>query len=346
MLEGVAAKQARAERFAIRLWAEGHEPIEVRPGDSIYVGRHPCNDLVLHHMSASRFHAVLEWPQGAPRPLLRDRSSGNGTWLDGQRLSRDGNGHPLHGGEALRFGTLRVSLELRCDGFAAPALLPDQDEALILFSDVGGSFSDYAFDQSSLQRVLYDLEQMRRTGALRFQSDGFSALLTFCMGTIVAAQSPQERDAEVVVARVLECRHGSYGFSRSFEPVEAELELSVAEILRAQREETSRFAKLGSDEAEQAQVTGGSPFEPVKLDDSALFAESEIGLVDVEFDLFEEPDSAPAGTLDVSQPAADDWCFDVSDVLDAPVFESGADEDEFSIDLSDLGLDPSEVWSA
>lgn len=333
--------RSQPERLTLRLWAEGHEPVELRPGEQIYVGRHPCNDLVLHHMSASRFHAVLEWPRGATRPVLRDRGSGNGTWLEGQRLSATGTAHTLHGDEALRFGKLDVSLQLRCDGFAAPALLPAQDEALILFSDVGGSFADYAFDQCSLQRVLYDLEQNSRTGALRFQSDDFSALLTFCLGKIVAAESPQEREGEIVVARVLECRHGSYSFSRSFEPVEAQLELSVSEILRVQREETSRFAKLGLDE------TLDQDDEPVHmLDDSALFAASEIGPVDFVFDVLDEASAEESPNMDLSESADDGWSFDVSDIMDGPVFADEPDDDEFSIDLSDLGLDPSEVWSA
>ena len=42
------------------------------------------------------------------------------------------------------------------------------------------------------------------------------------------------------------------------------------------------------------------------------------------------------------------WTFDVSDVLDAPAFHDPRDDDddEFVIDIAELGLTPDQVWSA
>src|SRR5512142_2655219 len=95
----------------------GGEPIRIEK-DPAAVGRDPRADVVLTHPSVSRKHAVLE--ETAHGWMVADQNSGNGTWIDGQRVIRA----LLRPGQSVRFGavTFTVSLERpRAAAAAEPA---------------------------------------------------------------------------------------------------------------------------------------------------------------------------------------------------------------------------------
>ncbi len=103
------------------LWlvpADG-EPVRIEKNPAA-VGRDPRADVVLSHPSVSRKHAVLE--QTAHGWLVADQNSGNGTWVDGQRVIRA----LLRAGQSLRFGAVAftVSLERPQIGAAAQPAEP------------------------------------------------------------------------------------------------------------------------------------------------------------------------------------------------------------------------------
>ncbi len=71
---------------------------DLRP-PGISIGRETDNDIVLEGEGASRYHAKIEWRDGAW--ILRDLGSTNGTKVDGTRIAAD---HRLVPGERLRIG--------------------------------------------------------------------------------------------------------------------------------------------------------------------------------------------------------------------------------------------------
>ena len=77
--------------------------------DSLSIGRHPSNDLVLNQARASRGHARLERKGDAF--LLRDLDSTNGTWMGDRRIAQ----HLLCNGETFRIGDARLVFK---SGFA------------------------------------------------------------------------------------------------------------------------------------------------------------------------------------------------------------------------------------
>jgi len=101
------------------LWlvpADG-EPVRIEKNPAA-VGRDPRADVVLTHPSVSRRHAVLE--QTAHGWLVADQNSGNGTWVDGQRVIRA----LLRAGQSLRFGAVAFTVSLerpRVEAAAQPA---------------------------------------------------------------------------------------------------------------------------------------------------------------------------------------------------------------------------------
>jgi predicted component of type VI protein secretion system len=81
------------------------EPIRVEK-DPAAVGRDPRADVVLTHPSVSRRHAVLE--RTTHGWMVADQNSGNGTWIDGQRVIRA----LLRPGQTVRFGALTFTVSL------------------------------------------------------------------------------------------------------------------------------------------------------------------------------------------------------------------------------------------
>ena len=87
--------------------------------DFVSVGRNEGNDVVLPDPSVSRFHAFLrELPDGSL--VVQDARSGNGTFLCGNPVPRQGEGAPVavRSGDAIRFGDIH-GVVLDAAGLAA-----------------------------------------------------------------------------------------------------------------------------------------------------------------------------------------------------------------------------------
>jgi len=82
------------------------EPIRIDKGP-VTVGRDSGVDIVVNDPSVSRKHAVLE-PSGQDW-MVADQKSGNGTWIDGQRVIRA----LLRAGQSLRLGAVSFTVSLQ-----------------------------------------------------------------------------------------------------------------------------------------------------------------------------------------------------------------------------------------
>lgn len=82
------------------VWVEKREGNPFR--HMVTIGRVPNNDIVFATPTLSKIHAYLrlEPPQGW---WIHDQRSTNGTWVDGQRLPRDGRS-PLRDGSWINLG--------------------------------------------------------------------------------------------------------------------------------------------------------------------------------------------------------------------------------------------------
>jgi len=74
-------------------------PDQIEFTDSLTIGRHPLNKLVLGHARISSRHASIEWTDRGWR--IRDLGSRNGTSIDGKKF--DGS-RSLRAGHVIRFG--------------------------------------------------------------------------------------------------------------------------------------------------------------------------------------------------------------------------------------------------
>ena len=71
-------------------------------GDALSVGRNPSNDVVIATPGASRKHARVE--RRADAVVIRDLDAGNGTWVNGQRVTE----RVLEDGDTIRIGDARL----------------------------------------------------------------------------------------------------------------------------------------------------------------------------------------------------------------------------------------------
>ena len=98
----------------------GTEPVEIPLAkDTITIGRSPDNDIVLDDQRVSRHHARLVRQNG--HFILTDLGSSNGTWLYGERISKDVEVTP---GATFKVGAHSVTIKVadeKKNGAAVPA---------------------------------------------------------------------------------------------------------------------------------------------------------------------------------------------------------------------------------
>jgi pSer/pThr/pTyr-binding forkhead associated (FHA) protein len=86
-------------------------------GDSLLIGRSPQAGLRIPDQAVSRRHCLLLGLRGVPAGdrcwILVDLGSRNGTWLNGQRISRP---HPLRAGDRVQFGRIHELLLINRPG--------------------------------------------------------------------------------------------------------------------------------------------------------------------------------------------------------------------------------------
>jgi len=207
----------------------GRKPLKLAPGDRLRIGRHSSNEISLNDGQVSRFHAALVWDPDEDRPYVRDNESANGVELDGVVI--DERAH-LSGGNRVVIGSTTLSLELREDT-SGDFLVADEDDGLTLFSDKGQEL-DGALTTGEIERLLLTLEENERTGTLtvtpwgKEEPDPFS--LTFSQGKVMTATGPGVV-AEGAIDDLLLVEKGKYHFSRSVEPTEDALDLSIKAFL-------------------------------------------------------------------------------------------------------------------
>lgn len=90
------------------MWVEGARERVPLEGERLTIGQSASNDLPLaFDRTVSRVHAVVE--RMGERWLVRDLSSRNGTFVNGERILGE---RPLRGGDEIRVGSVRLVARL------------------------------------------------------------------------------------------------------------------------------------------------------------------------------------------------------------------------------------------
>lgn len=219
----------------------------LRPGDSVKIGRHPDNDIVISNPGVSRSHMAItwyqedDWPTAVPGPAL------NLPLVNGRALVQS---TPLRNRSTLTILDNDLRIELRNCGEAA--ILSDSGDDVALFSDYGPTVSGAVLSGEDLEGVFRNLEAHQRSGALRLITEGSVGFVTFCLGRIMEVKFQHAQKTRALEKILLLRDRIDYEFSSSFEPVEYPLNMWFS----AYKKQRARDALLSFSDRKTAKIKG------------------------------------------------------------------------------------------
>jgi len=240
---------SRADDVYIVVRCLGQKSLKLRRGETLRIGRHHTNDLVLNDSAISRFHCSIEWDSDDDRPWLVDNGSANGVEVDGREV--DGR-CVISGDNQLTIGDFTVVLQLKAGvSTTRKAERPSSDSAILdddgsgpirLFSEKTGRMRGDLQDGLALQRLLLDLEAGQRTGTLTVREGAETSRVMFGMGRVVTARRGEAR-GRAALLELLNMSSAAYEFRSEIEPAEESLDLSIQEFLAQEGQLTARMVR-------------------------------------------------------------------------------------------------------
>lgn len=221
------------DRRAIFRDASGQDTVLV-PGETLRLGRHVDNDIVINDTTASRFHATVRWDPELERPVLYDNGSANGTVVNGTEVHNAT--HPVGQHAVIEISGHRLDVRLENCG-ETPAILKNAGDMVTLFSDQGPEIKGTIGTDASIRELLQRLEAERRTGTLVLSSSG--AKVTVCLGKLMQANVGKFTGRNAL-NKIYESAAGLYAFSRELEPVEGGLDMWFSDYLRERKQAQKR----------------------------------------------------------------------------------------------------------
>jgi len=227
----VTAMLVTEQRARLTILKTG-EAIDLSPGVSLWIGRHPSNRIALDDPTVSRFHACLAWRAGEALPEVVDLQSSNGVAVRGKRVDRA----ILRQGDLVWIGDVCLRVDAIEDGAPPAAVEPEQaagEDFGALFAEVRPRFHYLFRTNKELANRLLEVERDRRTGSLKVLGPRRETYtLTLCSGRIIAIAAPGELGANEAAMRAAALTNGTLEFSPEFEPLDASLSLWPSDLLR------------------------------------------------------------------------------------------------------------------
>jgi hypothetical protein len=244
------------ERFAVIRSLEWGTR-QLRPGETLRLGRHHENDLVLKDPGVSRFHATVRWDKGQDRPALYDNGSQNGTNVDGKVVV--GGAQPLKIKSKVIVGPYVLNVDLvGCEGPAA--ILSDEPDSVTLFSDQGPELRGALEKEDAVRQLFLRLECERRSGTLSLDLHGGKGRVTFGAGRVMDADYDGLTGLRAL-DRLVQAAGGSYRFSRELEPSDQAMNMWFSDFLRMKHDSyySTRQWKRPATEGEPPTLSEGGP---------------------------------------------------------------------------------------
>jgi hypothetical protein len=206
---------------------------EFRPGESLRLGRHRDNDVVLDAPEVSRFHARITWDPEIEHPVVFDNGSQNGTVVDGQQV-RTASG--LKDQARIAIGPFVFKVELLGVG-ESPAVLRETSDLVTLFSEEGPDLKGELKPTFNMIDLMERLEVERRTGTLTAELSRGRAKVIYCLGRIMSAELGEAKALRAIEKIVYAKPSGSFRFTRELEPQEEAMNLWISDYLRSRAHE-------------------------------------------------------------------------------------------------------------
>jgi pSer/pThr/pTyr-binding forkhead associated (FHA) protein len=190
------------------LFCDAHDPVAVRSGKRIVVGRSSSAQLTLPSKEVSRAHAEFERrPNGV---YVRDLDSANGTFLG--KIKVRGGWLRVPPGTTVTVSSYRIMVGRGQDEDSAELALPSS--GLQGFEDADLTEST-AFDlaKESLSDLIHQIEEEQATGVLRITSGTLRGQITFQDGAPHQAGTSEGDAAEAAVRKLIRLEAGTCLYS-------------------------------------------------------------------------------------------------------------------------------------
>ncbi len=272
-------------------------PFDPKPiSDEVRVGRAPECDFVLAHIEVSRSHATLKkMPSG--ELVLTDNQSPNGTFVNGERISRCA----VKIGDKIKIGPFVLDIREKKDevretgsketaevGTPAPKAPPPKKESKSVLIpaprpvepppvepppvEEGREFESTMLmgrlGKVGLSEILQHIELHKKSGTLRIYDDaGTNGAIVIDAGRPLVASWGKVKDEDAVRA-MLRVASGSFALSADRKPgaptIKAELSTLLAELAAERKERVSaRIRRVGDDAKELFERIDGYTSRPV-----------------------------------------------------------------------------------
>lgn len=203
------------------LFSPPEPPQQLRPGESVLIGRSRACRLRVTDGDASRRHAEIL--SRGDRFAIRDLGSTNGTFVNGQRVDE----RLLEPGDTIRIGSRTITFcQVGVTG-AADDTARGEDQTLLVERPASGEVFRGDLSEIPGFAVLQILEMGRKTGVLRIDSVG---QLWLEGGHPVHAETKDQRGFDAAVTIVNEAT-GRFTFEPQLPLRETTIRASVTELL-------------------------------------------------------------------------------------------------------------------
>jgi len=222
-LSGQGREKPTAAEGEFLLTCEQYDPIPLREGQEVVVGRSPRTaDLVLAHPQVSRRHCVVE--RRGEQVFLRDLGSANGVLVCDVRLGPSPTA--VLPGKPIVIGPFTLYVE-RQGAEADLGRTQVVTAAATAERRVDGDLAD-----ASLADLLQEVEAEQRTGRLDVEAGALEGWVTFRSGEPWAAETSAGDEGVGAIRRLLALDRGRFGLSfLEGKVAERKISMTFGEIL-------------------------------------------------------------------------------------------------------------------
>jgi predicted component of type VI protein secretion system len=200
-------------------------PFALPAKGTVVVGRSSSCELRLHDVDTSRQHAEIVCD--ADGCLLRDMSSTNGTFVNGERIES----HRLAPGDRIQIGANAIAFVLLEGGFDSTSDFSESHAQTVIIERpaLGDAFQGNLAEIPPFA-VVQILEMGRNTGVLKIDSDTAPGCLWFRRGDPIHAQTKDQVGFDAALTLV-HAKSGRFSFEPVAEVPDSTIEASVTQLL-------------------------------------------------------------------------------------------------------------------
>jgi len=217
----VPAAKERAQHIVLR---PGSEPLKLKPGDPVSIGRSAKCALTIPSQRVSRHHAEITWEGSVP--ILRDLGSQNRSRVNGKPVSE----HRLEDRDEISIGPYSCTYR-KLEPGAQALELTDPDSNASTLPSMQDAISGI-IDALSLRELLQSLAQHRKSGTLEvFDTESADGRIVLQEGEAVFAESGAKR-GEAAIRSLLQREQGMFRFEAGGVPLDLSPNLEGVSLLR------------------------------------------------------------------------------------------------------------------